>query len=164
MPLTASSLSRSRTHRRKSNIFVVRRRRSRKSKRGRVKVQRYRCSGCQKTYSRPTRSAIGRFHRPDLFMVALSDTLVTHTGQSVRKLARYPRLNKYSVRRLKILVFSIIAIALRQISLGSSRRTRPTSGNRARILADGSHKWRTRRRSRRRPVLEGGISRRRGRR
>ncbi|WP_102227275.1 hypothetical protein [Acidimangrovimonas sediminis] len=43
--------------------------------RTRTKVQRYRCTGRQKTYSGRTGSAIGRLHRPDLFMVALRDML-----------------------------------------------------------------------------------------
>jgi transposase-like protein len=76
--------------------------------RTRTKVQRYRCTGCQKTYSGRTGSAIGRIHRPDLFMVALRDMLGTSTPQSVRKLARQLGLNKYTVWRWRILVFSII--------------------------------------------------------
>ena len=39
----------------------------------RTKVQRYRCTGCQKTYSGRTGSAIGRPHHPDLFLAALQD-------------------------------------------------------------------------------------------
>lgn len=74
----------------------------------RTKVQRYRCNGCQKTYSGRTGSAIGRIHRPDLFMVALRDMLGASDPQSVRKLARELGLNKYTVWRWRILVFSII--------------------------------------------------------
>ncbi len=76
--------------------------------RTRTKVQRYRCSGCQKTYSGRTGNAIGRIHRPDLFMVALRDMLGTSAPQSVRKLARHLGLNKYTVWRWRMLVFSII--------------------------------------------------------
>ncbi|MDW4550292.1 IS1595 family transposase [Defluviimonas sp. D31] len=76
--------------------------------RTRTKVQRYRCGGCQKTYSGRTGSAIGRIHRPDLFMVALRDMLGTSAPQSVRKLAKRLGLNKYTVWRWRMLVFSII--------------------------------------------------------
>ncbi|MGR3564685.1 MAG: IS1595 family transposase [Heliomarina sp.] len=76
--------------------------------RTRTKVQRYRCTGCQKTYSGRTGSAIGRLHRPDLFLVALRDMLGTAAPQSVRKLARQLGLNKYTVWRWRMLVFSII--------------------------------------------------------
>ncbi len=76
--------------------------------RTRTKVQRYRCGGCQKTYSGRTGSAIGRIHRPDLFMVALKDMLGAPAPQSVRKLAHQLGLDKYTVWRWRILVFSII--------------------------------------------------------
>ncbi|SFG55612.1 Transposase [Palleronia marisminoris] len=76
--------------------------------RTRTKVQRYRCSGCQKTYSGRTGSAIGRIHRPDLFMVALRDMLGTSAPKSVRKLSRQLGLNKYTIWRWRMLVFSII--------------------------------------------------------
>lgn len=76
--------------------------------RTRTKVQRYRCSGCQKTYSGRTGSVIGRIHRPDLFMVVLRNMLGPHAPQSVRKLARQLKLNKYTVWRWRMLVFSII--------------------------------------------------------
>ncbi|MCV2870671.1 IS1595 family transposase, partial [Defluviimonas sp. WL0002] len=76
--------------------------------RTRTKVQRYRCAGCQKTYSGTTGSAIGRLRRPDLFIVALRDMLGTAAPQSVRKLARRLGLNKYTLWRWRMLVFSII--------------------------------------------------------
>jgi transposase-like protein len=76
--------------------------------RTRTKVQRYRCCGCQKTYSGRTGSAIGRIHRPDLFMEALRDMLGTSAPQSVRKLAKQLDLNKYTIWRWRMLVFSII--------------------------------------------------------
>jgi transposase-like protein len=76
--------------------------------RTRTMIQRYRCSGCEKTYSGRTGSAIGRIHRPDLFMVALRDMLGTSAPQSVRELAKQLKLNKYTVWRWRILVFSII--------------------------------------------------------
>ena len=76
--------------------------------RTRTNVQRYRCTGCQKTYSGRTGSAIGRIHRPDLFMVALRDMLGTSAPQSVRRLARRLGLNKHTVWRWRMLVFSII--------------------------------------------------------
>ncbi|MBP0483637.1 IS1595 family transposase [Sagittula salina] len=76
--------------------------------RTRTKVQRYRCTGCQKTYSGRTGSAIGRLHRPELFLVALRDMLGVAAPQSVRKLARQLGLNKYTVWRWRMLVFSII--------------------------------------------------------
>lgn len=58
----------------------------------------------QKTYSGRTGSAIGRLHRPDLFMVALRDMLGTATPQSVRKLARGLGLSKYTVWHWRMLV------------------------------------------------------------
>lgn len=76
--------------------------------RTRTKVQRYRCGGCRKTYSGRTGSVIGRIHRPDLFMVALEDMLGADAPQSVRKLARQLKLNKYTVWRWRMLVLSII--------------------------------------------------------
>ena len=76
--------------------------------RTRTKVQRYRCSGCQKTYSGRTGSAIGRIHRPDLFMVALRDMLGSPVPQSIRKLARRLGLSKHTVWRWRMLVFSVI--------------------------------------------------------
>ena len=65
--------------------------------RTRTKVQRYRCCGCQRTYSGRTGSAIGRIHRPDLFMEALRDMLGNSVPQSVRKLAKQLGLNKYTI-------------------------------------------------------------------
>lgn len=79
--------------------------------RTRTKVQRYRCCGCKKTYSGRTGSAIGRIHRPDLFMEALRDMLDNPAPQSVRKLAKQLDLNKYTIWRWRMLVFSIIANA-----------------------------------------------------
>lgn len=76
--------------------------------RTRTKVQRYPCSGCKKTYSGRTGSAIGRIHRPDLFMQAVRDMLGSHAPQSVRKLAKQLDLNKYTIWRWRMLVFSII--------------------------------------------------------
>ncbi|MFD2741475.1 IS1595 family transposase [Sulfitobacter aestuarii] len=73
-----------------------------------TRVQRYRCSGCEKTYSGRTGSAIGRIHRPDLFMEALRDMLGSSPPQSVRKLAKQLDLNKYTIWRWRMLVFSII--------------------------------------------------------
>lgn len=77
--------------------------------RTRTKVQRYRCRGCQKTYSGRTGSAIGRIHHPELFMVALRDMLGNAAPQSLRKLARQLGVNKYTVWRWRMLVFSIIS-------------------------------------------------------
>lgn len=74
----------------------------------RIKVQRYRCTGCRKTYSGRTGSVIGRIHRPDLFMAALGDMLGASAPHSVRKLARQLGLNKYTIWRWRMLVFSII--------------------------------------------------------
>lgn len=76
--------------------------------RTRTNVQRYRCSGCKKTYSGRTGRAIGLIHRPDLFMVVLWDMLGTSVLQSVRALAHQLRLNKYTIWRWRMLVFSII--------------------------------------------------------
>lgn len=76
--------------------------------RTRTKVQRYRCNGCQKTYSGRTGSAIGRIHRPDLFMVALRDMLGSPAPQSIRKLARRLGLSKHTVWCWRMLVFSVI--------------------------------------------------------
>jgi transposase-like protein len=76
--------------------------------RTRTNIQRYRCNGCMKTYSGRTASAIGRIHRPDLFMVVLRDMLGTSVPLSVRNLARRLGLNKYTVWRWRMLVFSII--------------------------------------------------------
>lgn len=76
--------------------------------RTRTKVQRYRCKACLKTYSGRTGSVIGRLHRPDLFMAVLRDMLDTSTPLSVRKLAHWLGLNKYTVWRWRMLMFSII--------------------------------------------------------
>ncbi len=76
--------------------------------RTRTRVQRYRCCGCQKTYAGRTGSAIGRIHRPDLFMESLRDMLGSPAPQSVRKLAKQLNLNKYTIWRWRMLVFSII--------------------------------------------------------
>ena len=76
--------------------------------RTRTGIQRYRCRGCGKTYSGRTGSVLGRIHRPDLFMVVLRDMLGASAPQSVRKLAGQLRLNKYTVWRWRMLVFSII--------------------------------------------------------
>ncbi|MFX0546769.1 IS1595 family transposase [Roseovarius sp. S1116L3] len=80
--------------------------------RTRTKVQRYRCNGCEKTYSGRTGSAIGRIHRPDLFMEAMRDMLGSSAPQSVRKLAKQLDLNKYKVWRWRMLVFSIIGSSI----------------------------------------------------
>ena len=76
--------------------------------RARTKIQRYRCNGQMKTYSGRTGSAIGRIHRPDLFMVVLRDMLGTSVPLWVRNLARQLGLNKYTVWRWRTLAFSII--------------------------------------------------------
>lgn len=76
--------------------------------RTRTGVQRYRCTGCRKTYSGRTGSAIGRVHRPDLFMVVLQNMLGARRPQSIRRLARRLGLNKHTVWRWRMLVFSII--------------------------------------------------------
>ena len=76
--------------------------------RTRTKVKRYRCWGCHKTYSGRTGSAIGRIHRPDLFMEAVKDMLDSPAPQSVRKLAKQLDLNKYTVWLWQMLVFTII--------------------------------------------------------
>ncbi|UTH46737.1 IS1595 family transposase [Loktanella salsilacus] len=76
--------------------------------RRRTKIQRYQCSGCQKTYSGRTGSAIGRIRRRDLFMVVPWDMLGTSVPQSVRALAHQLRLNTCTVWRWRMLVFSII--------------------------------------------------------
>ena len=106
--------------------------------RTRTRVQRYRCTGCRKTYSGRTGSAIGRIHRPDPFMVALRDMLGTSAPQSVRKLARRLGLNKYTVWRRRMVVFSII---------GSSSSSARFSGiieadeTYQRESREGSRKW-----------------------
>ena len=74
--------------------------------RTRTKVQRYRCCGCQKTYSGRTGSAIGRIHRPDLFMDVVRDIWGSDAPQSVRKLAEQLDLNKYTVWRWRMLVLN----------------------------------------------------------
>jgi transposase-like protein len=79
--------------------------------RTRTKIQRYRCSGCRKTYTGRSGSVIGRIHRPDLFMAALRDMLGTFTPQSVRRLALHLWLNKHTVWRWRVLAFSIIGKA-----------------------------------------------------
>ncbi|WP_152610652.1 IS1595 family transposase [Ruegeria sp. ANG-R] len=89
-------------------MSILRRRKASKLGRTRTKVQRYRCHSCQKTYSGRTGSTIGRLHRPDLFMIALQDMLGTSAPQSVRKLAHRLGLNKHTVWRWRMLVFSII--------------------------------------------------------
>jgi transposase-like protein len=71
-------------------------------------MQRYRCSGCRRAYSGRTGSAIGRIHRPVLFMVGLKDMLGTSVPLPVSKLALKFGLNKYTVWRWRMLVFSII--------------------------------------------------------
>jgi transposase-like protein len=76
--------------------------------RTRTEIQRYRCSGCRKTYTGRSGSAIGRIHRPDLFIVALRDMLGTSTPQSVRRLALHLGLNKHTLWRWRMLTFSII--------------------------------------------------------
>lgn len=79
--------------------------------RTRTKVQRYRCQDCCKTYSGRTGSAIGRIHRPDLFMVALRDMLEASVPQSIRRLARRLGLNKHTIWRWRVIFFSIIGEA-----------------------------------------------------
>ena len=76
--------------------------------RTRTGIQRYRCRGCGKTFSGRSASIIGRIHRPDLFMAVLRDMLGSAAPQSVRKLAELLGLNKYTVWRWRMLVFSII--------------------------------------------------------
>ncbi|MGB3796026.1 MAG: IS1595 family transposase [Alteraurantiacibacter sp.] len=76
--------------------------------RTRTKIQRYRCGSCQKTYLGRTGSVIWRIHRPDLFMVAVGNMLGSSAPQSVRKLAKQLDLNKYTIWRWRMLVFSII--------------------------------------------------------
>lgn len=105
--------------------------------RTRTNIQRYRCNGCMKTYSGRTASAIGRVHRPDLFMVVQRDMLGTSVPLSVRNLARRLGLNKYTVWRWRMLVFSIIGTGGATSFQVSSRRMKPTSGSRARDRGNG---------------------------
>ena len=106
--------------------------------RTRTKIQRYRCTGCQKAYSGRTGSAIGRIHRPDLFMVALRDMLGTSAPQSVRKLARRLGLNKYTVWRWRILVFSIIGSSISSASFSGIIEADETYQRESR---KGSREW-----------------------
>ena len=106
--------------------------------RTRTKVQRYRCSGCQRTYSGRTGNAIGRIHRPDLFMVALKDMLGTSAPQSVRKLAKQLGLNKYTVWRWRILVFSIIGGSISSTSFSGIIEADETYQRESR---KGSREW-----------------------
>lgn len=76
--------------------------------RTRTKIQRYRCGGCEKTYSGRTGSQIGHIHRPDLFMAALHDMLGDTAPRSVRKLTEHLGLNKSTIWRWRMLLFSII--------------------------------------------------------
>ena len=76
--------------------------------RTRTKVQRYRCDGCRKTYSGRTGSAIGRIHRPELFLVVLKDMFDADAPSSVRSLAKRLGLNKYTVWRWRIQVFKLL--------------------------------------------------------
>ena len=100
--------------------------------RTRTSIQRYRCSGCRRTYSGRTGSVIGRIHRPDLFFVVLRDMLEAPAPQSVRKLARQLGLNKYTVRRWRILIFAIIGTNLTGTFSGIVEADeRPISGSRA---------------------------------
>ena len=77
--------------------------------RTRTGIQRYRCQGCGKTYTGRTGSVIGRIHKPDLFMAALQDMLGRSAPQSVRSLSRQLQLNKHTVWRWRMLVFSIVS-------------------------------------------------------
>lgn len=106
--------------------------------RTRTKVQRYRCTGCQRTYSGRTGSVIGRIHRPDLFMVALRDMLGTSAPQSVRKLARRLGLNKYTVWRWRMLVFSIIGSRSSSVSFSGIIEADETYQRESR---KGSREW-----------------------
>lgn len=80
----------------------------RSGERTRTGIQRYRCRGCGKTCPGRTGSVLGRIHRPDLFMVVLRNMLGTSAPQSVRKLAGLLGVDKYTVWRWRMLVFSII--------------------------------------------------------
>ncbi len=86
--------------------------------RTRTKIQRYRCSGCKKTYSGRTGSAIARIHQPDLFMVALRDMLGASAPKSVRELARHLGIDKQTIWRRRMLVFSIIGSSSAKIFSG----------------------------------------------
>ncbi|WP_299822596.1 IS1595 family transposase [uncultured Jannaschia sp.] len=106
--------------------------------RTRTRVQRYRCRGCQKTYPGRTGSTIGRIHRPDLFMVALRDMLGSSAPQSVRKLARQLDLNKYTIWRWRMLVFSIIGNSSLSATFSGIIEADETYQRESR---KGSHEW-----------------------
>ena len=106
--------------------------------RTRTKVQRYRCSGCKKTYSGRTGSALGRIHRPDLFLEALRDMLGSSAPQSVRKLANQLDLNKYTIWRWRMLVFSIIGDRSKTVSFAGIIEADETYQRESR---KGSREW-----------------------
>ncbi|KKM74770.1 hypothetical protein LCGC14_1396950 [marine sediment metagenome] len=76
--------------------------------RTRTKILRYRGSGCRKTYTGRTGAAIGRIHRPDLFVAALRNMLGASTLQSLRGFARHLGLNKHTEWCWRMLDLSII--------------------------------------------------------
>ena len=105
----------------------------------RTNIQRYRCCGCRKTYSGRTGSAFGRIHRPDLFMEALRDMLCSPAPQSVRKLAKQLDLNKYTIWRWRMLVFSIIGNSgVAATFSGIIEADETTNGSPGRDRANGS--------------------------
>ncbi|MBS0573373.1 MAG: IS1595 family transposase [Proteobacteria bacterium] len=67
-------------------------------------MQRYRCEGCQRTWSGRTGSAIRGIHRPDLFLAAARDMLGDRKPLSVRKLAGRLGLDKHTVWRWRMLI------------------------------------------------------------
>ncbi|MEY8843278.1 hypothetical protein AB9K41_29950 [Cribrihabitans sp. XS_ASV171] len=68
----------------------------------RTNVQRYRCGGCQKTYSGRTGSPAGHIHRPDLFLEVIRDMLGARAPSSLRQLANRLDLDKHTVCKRRL--------------------------------------------------------------
>lgn len=77
--------------------------------RTRTNIQRYRCRGCDRTFTGRTGSSIAHIHRPDLFLAVIKDMLDPRAPSSIRELARRLRRNKYTVWRWRMIILKALA-------------------------------------------------------
>lgn len=77
--------------------------------RTRTNIQRYRCRGCQRTFSGRTGSMIQNLHRPDLFLEVVKDMLDDRTPSSIRQLSRRLGRDKHTIWRWRMIVLKAVS-------------------------------------------------------
>lgn len=99
-------------------------------------AQRWRCSGCDRTWSGRTGTRIAHLHRPDLLLDAVRD-MMSDAPRSCRKLAASLGLSHHTVWRWRMLILDALGKSL-PVVLRGLIETDPTSHRESR---KGSREW-----------------------